>query len=241
MVINTINRNYSFLNYNSTPQVSKNLNNKRFGAADNFSNKEENNNEKFKLKPLTLLGSILGTVSASAFVVSSTKKSKTIFSKILKTDFAKTKNIFLIASGSLMGGFTGGVVEDKGKNLWKKIKEANFQMLSNIALPLVFLTVFKNANEKLTKNSGKVVKNVGNFISVFAGVGTGAFTGAFFANQINKDILKPEDPHERRLGVKDFLIHVDDLPIALAFAGIPYIDKLIPFVLVTRGYDVGKQ
>jgi hypothetical protein len=37
------------------------------------------------------------------------------------------------------------------------------------------------------------------------------------------------------------LIHVDDLPVALAFAGIPYIDKLIPFILVSRGYDVGKQ
>jgi hypothetical protein len=78
--------------------------------------------------------------------------------RILKTDFANTKNIFIIALGSIIGGFAGGMIEDKGKNKWKKLKEANFQLLSNVAFPLLFLTLFKKANTKLTEKAIKLLK-----------------------------------------------------------------------------------
>ncbi len=188
-----------------------------------------------------LIGSLIGTTISSVIAIASVKNVKNIIPKILTTDFSNPKNLFMIASGSVLGGFSGSVIEDKGKNVWKKTKEGIFQMLSNVTLPLLFLSLLKNANEKLTKNAHKSVQKIGTFISVFTGVGIGAYTGAYIANKINKHIIKPEIPYERNLGVKDFLVHVDDLPLALASTGIPYIDKLIPLILVTRGYDVGKQ
>ncbi len=208
-----------------------------FGVAE-INNKSKEKQAKLKNAPL--IGSIIGTGISTAFAISQTKQSKNLLNRILKTDFANTKNIFIIALGSIIGGFAGGMIEDKGKNKWKKLKEANFQLLSNVAFPLLFLTLFKKANTKLTEKANKAVKNISNFISVFGGVAVGAVIGSGIANKINSSI-SPQEEHKRNLGVKDFLIHVDDLPVALAFAGIPYIDKLIPFILVSRGYDVGKQ
>ncbi len=89
---------------------------------------------------------------ASALVISNTPKSKNLIQKNIKTDFASSKNLFIVALGSILGGFTGGMIEDDGKNKWKKIKESNFPNLSNVALPLLFLNIFKNANAALTKN-----------------------------------------------------------------------------------------
>lgn len=201
---------------------------------------EQSKEKKAKLKNAPLIGSIIGTGISTTFAISQTKQSKNLLNRILKTDFANTKNIFIIALGSIIGGFAGGIIEDKGRNKRAKLKEASFQLLSNVAFPLLFLSLFKNANAKLTEKSSKIIKNIGNFISVFGGVAIGAFIGSNIANKINSSI-SPKEEHKRKLGVKDFLIHVDDLPVALAFAGIPYIDKLIPFILVSRGYDVGKQ
>ncbi len=195
---------------------------------------------KNKIKISSLMGSIIGTGISTVFAISQSKQGKNLLNRILKTNFANTKNIFIIALGSIIGGFTGGMIEDKGKNKWKKLKEANFQLLSNVAFPLLFLSLFKKAGSNLMKESNKIVKNIGNFISVFGGVAVGAVMGSKIANRVN-NAISPQEEYKRKLGVKDFLIHVDDLPIALAFAGVPYIDKLIPFILVTRGYDVGKQ
>lgn len=199
--------------------------------------------EKERVKIMPLLGSFAGTGIATAMVVKNatkTQKGFNSFKKVLTTDFADTKNIFTIAMGSILGGLTGGIIQDKGKKTKKKVKEGIFQLLSNVIAPLCFLSVFKDAIKKLTKNSPKYVKNIGNFVSVFSGVVAGAFVGANIANTVN-NLVFPGDKYKRKLGIKDFLIHVDDLPTALAFAGIPYIDKLIPVILVSRGYDVGEK
>lgn len=198
-------------------------------------------NNPNKIKTSALVGSVIGTTLSTAFIIKSNKAQKTFTKKVLTSNFASNKNLFMIGMSSILGGLAGGVAQDKDKNIWKKIKEMNFQILSNVAGPLLFLNLFKNFSANLTKNSSKAVKNISNFISVFGGVAVGAFSGALVANKINKDIIKPEIPYERRLGVKDFLIHVDDLPVALAMTNIPYIDKAIPLVLVSRGYEVGKQ
>lgn len=208
-----------------------------FGTS-NPDNKSDVKNGQVKIAPL--IGSIIGTGISTAYAISRTPKSENLLKKISKTDFASTKNIFVMAIGSMLGGFIGGSIKDKGENKWEKIKEANFQLLSNVALPLIFLNLFKLGNDKLTYNSGKIVKNIGNFVSVFGGVAIGAVVGSKIAAVINNKI-KPQEEYKRELEVKDFLIHVDDLPIALAFAGIPYIDKLIPFILISRGYDVGTK
>lgn len=196
--------------------------------------------EKEKIKITPLLGSIAGVGISSAYVISKTPKSFNLLNQILKTDFAASKNIFIIATAAILSGFAAGLIKDKEKNKWQKIKEVNFQLLSNVAFPLLFLNLFKSVSAKVTKNANKTIKNISNFVSVFGGVAIGAFSGSAVAQRIN-DKIHPEEKYNRKLGVKDFLIHIDDLPIALAFAGIPYVDKLIPFILTSRGYDAGKQ
>lgn len=191
------------------------------------------------LKLASLAGSIVGTFISGGLILCKNGNSKNFFQKVVSTDFSSTKNMFFIAISSILGGFMGGAIKDKGKDNFKKIREANFQILSNVAFPLLFLNILKHANTKITKNANKTVKNIGNFVSVFGGVAIGAFTGSAIANKTN-NLFSKEKEYKRNLGIKDFLIHIDDLPVALAFAGIPYIDKLIPFILISRGYDVGK-
>ncbi|MDD3437304.1 MAG: hypothetical protein PHC64_09165 [Candidatus Gastranaerophilales bacterium] len=211
-----------------------------FGATGITIKPENKKKDKKKIKTHSMLGSILGTGISSSVVVSQTKASGNLFNKILNTDFVSSKNILIVALASVLGGFTGGMLEDKGKNQLKKIKEAIFQILSNIGFPLLFRNIFKNMNDKITAKSSKIIKQTSNFVSVFGGVILGAIVGSTIANKIN-DSICPDKAYKRKLGAKDFLIHVDDLPTAFAFAGVPYIDKLIPFILVSRGYEVGKQ
>lgn len=229
--MNTFTYNISYYNH-ITPAF------KAANSTDEKINESKKNNQ---LKWKSLTGSLIGTTAATTLAVASTEIEDKIFNKILKTDFARPKNILLIALGSIFGGLIGGLIEDKGENAMEKVKESNFQILSNIVFPLIFLSAFKKGSEKLTETASKTVKNVGNFVSVFGGVILGAFVGSKVATAVNDNIIEPDVKYDRKLGVKDFLIHVDDLPMALAFSGIPYIDKLIPFILISRGYDVGKQ
>ena len=194
-----------------------------------------------KLKVSALAGSVISTSLSAAFIIKSNKSQKSLLKKALTSNFASTKNLIIVGISSIIGGFIGGVAEDKKKNIWQKIKEMNFQVLSNVAFPLVFLNIFKKIGANLAKNSTKTVKNIVNFASVFGGVGAGAYVGSSIADKINKQIIKPEIDYQRKLGAKDFLVHIDDLPVALALTNIPFIDKLIPFVLVSRGHEVGKQ
>lgn len=198
---------------------------------------------KKKTNNNALIGSIIGTSVATFLAVSSSKNKDKFIKQILKTDFASPKNMIMIAAGSILGGLAGGIIKDNHNpdNTWRKIKESNFQMISNIIFPLIFLNIFKNATSILTKTSTKLVKNITTFMSVFAGVVAGAFVGSKVANKLNKDIIKPEIPYERGLEPADFFVHIDDIPVALAFSNVPYVDKLIPLILTTRGYQAGNK
>lgn len=226
---------------NNTKFSSFNLIAPQIGAIAKTSEKKDISQESKKNKMSAFVGSLVGTGLSTVFIIKSQKTQQSLFKKVMDANFATSKNLLTVGISSIIGGFVGRIIEDKNKNVWKKVKEMNFQVLSNVVFPVLFLNIFKKTGGKLTKNSTKMVKNITNFASVFGGVGVGAFLGASLANIINNKIMKPDVSHKRKLGVKDFLVHVDDLPVAFAMTNIPYIDKLIPLVLISRGYEVGKQ
>ncbi len=217
--------------------------NKVFNVFKQETKQNSFNDSKKKTNNNALIGSIIGTSIATFLAVSKSKNKDKFIKQIVKTDFASPKNMIMVAAGSILGGLAGGIIKDKHNpdNVWKKIKESNFQMISNVIFPLIFLKILKNAASTLTKTSSKLVKNVATFMSVFTGVIAGAFTGSKVANKLNKDIIKPEVPYERELKPKDFFVHIDDIPVALAFSNVPYIDKLIPIILAIRGYEAGTK
>ncbi len=213
-----------------------------FNELTNFTvSKEPVSLKKNKTASAPLMGSILGSAAASYLVVKYSKNSGNLLKRIIETDFSKSRNIFLIAFSAIAGGFLAGTIKDGVKSVKEKAKEANFQLLSNIVFPLAFLNGFKHVSKKISHNLSQPAKKVANIASIVIGVALGALSGAKVANKINNKLDKTNDSKERKLGFKDFLVHIDDLPMILGVSGVPLVDKIIPIVLITRGYEVGKS
>lgn len=205
------------------------------------SQKPKEDKKEHKIKTQALIGSIIGTLIPIAFMVKSQKCKESLLKKLINIEYCDTKALLSMAFCSVFGGVTGGIIADKGKNSWDKIKEANFQLISNVLFPVLLIKQFRNLSKKLTQNCGKLGKTIGTSVAIISGVGLGVTSGAFVSNLINNKLIKKGDKYYRKINYKDFLVHVDDLPTALAISGVAHVDKLLPFLLVMRGYEAGEK
>lgn len=205
--------------------------NSSFRYKSNFaSNRADNHKINFH----ALAGSTIGTLIP---VVIARKRQNT---SLLKITYEFREMIF-IGTGAILGGLTGSIIRDKKEKVWKKIKEANFQWITNLFLPTLFVDQFiKYADKKFPEKINSTNNKIAKAIAVIAGIGAGMKFGEFLTDKINCRIGKG-NKHKRKIKTNDILLHIDDIPIALTLSKVPYIDKLLPFCFIYSGYQAGKE
>lgn len=208
---------------------------------DNAKKKEEN-----KINVLALLGSILGTLIPMLLIMK--RQNKNILN--IKYEF---KEMMYVGVGAILGGLSGGLIKDKKENKdnkWEKIKEANFQFITNLFVPTLFVDkLIELADKKLPKEIYTASNKIAKALAVITGIFTGMKLGEFVTNKINcYGINSNEDKKQeqkRKIKFKDILIHIDDLPIAAALIKeIPfkeYIERFLPICFIYSGYEAGKK
>ena len=166
---------------------------------------------------------------------------------LFNTDELSLSEVLVIGTGSVLGGLLGGIIKDKGKVNKKKVKESNFQLITNIILPTILtakliekLGLSIKPPEGLLSTS-QHLKRIGTAAAaIVLGVGTGITVGSHIANWVNKQYFK-DQKYERKLQDFDVFIHVDDVPIALNFMRVPFMDKLLLFCSGLCGYKAGAK
>jgi len=138
---------------------------------------------------------------------------------------------------------------DRGKQIRKKLEEANFQFLNNLLLPTVFaersINFIEHSNIEVLQNlrthhkATILVKSVATLLSIVGGM----HLGGFIANKINNFALNnnKEEKFNRKIQFKDYAVHVDDIPVVLAVQNIQVINKIVPACFLTCGYEVGTK
>jgi len=192
-----------------------------------------------------LASTAVGTGAALLFLAKYQRKGIREFAKI---DY-QLKEVLGIGAGSMAGGLIGGLIMDRGKQIRKKLEEANFQFLNNLLLPTVFaersINFIEHSNIEVLQNlrthhkATILVKSVATLLSIVGGM----HLGGFIANKINNFALNnnKEEKFNRKIQFKDYAVHVDDIPVVLAVQNIQVINKIVPACFLTCGYEVGTK
>lgn len=180
------------------------------------------------------------------------KSIKDYLSNIVRIKYDEDKHelgkaVGCLGVGSVVGGFTGGVIFDKRENRRAKFREAIIQLVGNVAIPLLCVETLGQAfkrkvSPKITKALGmeshKILKEVPGVLATGGILVSAILVGNRVANLLNSDIFDIND--DRKLKVTDMLPHIDDVCMALSlmFGDTP-ISKAIPAALMIAGYSVG--
>ncbi len=185
---------------------------------------------KQEINTSALAGSVVGTLIPMIIIG---KKQNTSFIKIAY----EFKEMIFVGTGAILGGLTFGIIKDKKEKMWNKIKEANFQWITNLFLPTLFVDqLIKYADKKFPEQvNNKIVKAA----AIITGIGAGMKIGEILTDKLNYCIDK-NHKCKRNVNAKDVLLHIDDIPIALTLSKVPYVDKLLPFCFIFSGYQAGK-
>lgn len=145
------------------------------------------------------------------------------------------KSIISMGLGAVAGGVLGGVIHDKGKGTDKKLREGIHQSMANIILPSALAhygieTLQKHGIKNKFAKSGVVL----------AAVSGGMLLGGKIAGFVNKKLF-PHLQCDRKIVLRDTLVHVDDLPTVLVLAKEKFfgIEKLVPVGALLSGYEAG--
>ncbi|MCE2931134.1 MAG: hypothetical protein LW809_07110 [Vampirovibrionales bacterium] len=206
------------------------------------------------------VGSLIGTLAPMAIMAAMQGKFKD--AKGLKKALAPfmvdygVKEILALGGTAILGGLAGGVINDKGKDTWAKVKEGNYQFITNIMMPVLFCKLYESMAEKLEHQVPKLAQlaSKNKFTQItratvisLLGIVSGVTTGAFLSNQLNKRIHKDEIP-PRKIHAKDFLIQADDMAAGFTVTGalksIPvlcHVDKVLPLVYLISGMETGNE
>mgnify|MGYP001177802932 CR=1 FL=1 len=190
--------------------------------------------EKRGINLPALAGSVAGTLLPMMILA---KRQKTNLFKI-NYEF---KEMMLVGTGAIVGGLAGGIIGDRNERTGKKIKEANFQFLTNLLIPTFLVDrLLKIVDKKIPKTVSKTKNALAKAAAVIVGVGGGMKIGEFFTNKMHRCFEKHREK-ERKLQPQDALLHIDDLPVALTLSKVPHVDKVLPFTFVYSGYQAGKK
>ncbi len=195
-----------------------------------------------KVKVAAIAGSVISTAIYLFALAKHANKSNFKLRDMLNVDFKNMFKVMGLATSAVIGGLTGGLITDKKENRKAKLKEAIHQFLGNIVTPITIVGVAANWIEKKRLPMTKEILLSG--LAAIVGVATGVTGGNYIASKVNKAIFKEND--DRKLGVKDFGIHVDDL---LAVAALTpsgdkikgFISKALPAIFLICGYEAGTK
>lgn len=200
------------------------------------------NNHDGKVKRAALTGSIAATSVYLFAMAKSVKKGNFKFSDMLKVDFNSILKSIGLASSALIGGLAGGLITDTKENRKPKLKEAMHQFLGNIVTPITIVGMCTSLVEKHKLSTLK--KCLMGGLAAIIGVGTGVTGGNYIASKVNEKIYKEND--DRKVGPKDFGIHVDDILTVMAMTDLgeavkSFVSKALPAIFLICGYEAGTR
>ncbi len=220
------------------------------------SRKGENDGLSCKQKAIILASSAFGTLGMLALCAKKQKINLFKLKELKKLDIG-TKEIFALATGSLVGGLGAGLVLDK-QNRQNKYRESLQQLVGNIAFPIAFVSIFNSAYKKIepkipipkfrNKVLNAVIKSVPPVVATAVGLLTGIVIGNKIANTLNNKLFKEKE--HRKVHISDFAAHVDDTLLGVTLVTKNLVSsptsivsatasKLIPPALVVPGYVTG--
>ena len=255
-------------------QISVNLNNNQVNRILSKSNKvafsstiepEKKSEPKVsaKVKIATFLATLAGVSIALAQIFNkkgpNISSLESIKSGIMNTEY-KERAIIKIAVGSVAGGLVGGVLSDKKENAKAKIREAIFQMIGNILIPIGFVSlsshwIDKNKtameeiipkfskNTKIFKIVNASLKAVPAFAITAVSLGTGAIVGNKVGNWIYEKFFGVKE--NRTIKLTDLAPHIDDICLATTLVASndnpvkKCIQKFVPIALMVAGVQTG--
>lgn len=151
------------------------------------------------------------------------------------------KEMIILGSGSIAGGLAGGIIFDKKEKTKAKMQEAIYQF-ANLAIP----TSLAAGLMHLAKNSKSFNNRYAQIVAAVVGIGMGMPLSSAICHKINNGISDKNQKYHRPMKLKDGIIHLDDIIMALVLTRLPLvknlcIDKLIPFLYLYCGYESGKH
>ena len=182
-------------------------------------------------------GSAIGTAIPLVIFAKKQKLDVSKLSQIFKLQFG-LKEMVGVSSGAILGGVLTGMMFDKKNSKKEKTDEGVFQFL-NSTIPLFFVSGIQKLSEKVPVLNKKPVK-IG---AIGAGIFASMHAAAKLANFINDPKNKVPD---RKLGMIDAIVNIDELAGALVLAGFPIvktlkIEKLLPFISAWSGFRAGES
>ena len=233
-VISSANMPSHNIQYSGNTQYT---NNTEFAA-----DRAKTNNDAAKVKAASLIGSAATTLIYLFVMAKHAKKGDFKLKDLFNVDFQNMFKVMGLATSAVIGGLTGGLITDKKENRKPKLKEAIHQFLGNIVTPITIVGI---AAKQIEKRKFPVTKEIlFSSLAAVAGVTAGVTGGNYIASKVNKAIFKEND--DRKLGVKDFGIHVDDLltVAALTPSGEKikgFTSKALPAIFLICGYEAGTK
>ena len=167
--------------------------------------------------------------------------------------------IISMATGSVAGGFAGGMLVDKEHSKAKK-REVLSQLLGDVIVPITcvwagakvfkhyektlqsIMPKFKDETKTIKKVLNTISENIPNAIATLGSLGIGIIAGNKVSNEINEKIYKMKV--ERGIKATDFAPHVDDLCMSISMVneGSTFgslLGRVIPLALLVPGYETG--
>lgn len=195
-----------------------------------------------KVKVASLTGSAITTLLYLLALAKGTNKKAFKIKDMLNVDFDSTIRTIGLATSALIGGLGGGLLFDNKKSQKPKLKEAMHQFLGNIITPITIVGI---ATSQIKKQNYSMWKSalLGGVAALF-GVGLGVTGGNKIASIVNEKIFKEDDT--RKVGVKDFGIHVDDILVVMGMTDLgaavkSFVSKALPAIFLICGYEAGTK
>ena len=187
----------------------------------------------------------------------------------LREQISKATSFFTVGLMSVIGGAIGGLfankLTDKDPQIKVNIlKESAFQFIANIAMCAVGAIVGVTTVNQLSKHVNPIFNNrLFRIPIVGAGLSIGIAGGGYIANYLGKTLINPlcewtdsanrtwqdlkdriadsraKTGNSRKIEFSDIILHLDDLPTALAIAGMKVMGPFIPPFFAFSGYRAG--
>ena len=197
-------------------------------------------NHKNKVRAATVTGSIAASALFLAALERLNNPKNFKFKNLFKQNFKNPFKVMGLATVTMLGGLTGGLITDHKSKRKAKLKEAMHQFIGNILVPISIVGAAVTVIEKQKYPAKKELILSG--IASVAGVVAGVITGNYAAGKINEKIFKEND--KRHIGPKDFSIHIDDIMTLMALTSNgekiqSFIGKALPAIFLLCGYEAG--
>ena len=201
-------------------------------------------NHKNKVRAATVTGSIAASALFLAALERLNNPKNFKFKNLFKQNFKNPFKVMGLATVTMLGGLTGGLITDHKSKRKAKLKEAMHQFIGNILVPISIVGAAVTVIEK--QNYPRKKELILSGIASIAGVVAGVITGNSAAGKINEKIFKKYKQSyiytERTL--EDFSIHIDDIMTLMALTSNgekiqSFIGKALPAIFLLCGYEAG--